>query len=202
MTLNGSTVTAQVTVRNTGNMAGKDVVELYYTPPYTNGGLEKAAVNLIQFGKTDMIQPDQSQQLTLEFDVEDMASFDAHGVGGYILEAGDYEISLRSDSHTVVGSKTITLNEVVYTGSNAHNGDVITATNRFDFAEGNITYLSRANAFANYAEATAAPSNFNRPTTVYANGSWNSEDHNNPNDAVPTTGKSGTIKLAAASPAG
>ena len=196
VTLNGSTVTAQVTVRNTGNMAGKDVVELYYTPPYTNGGLEKAAVNLIQFGKTDMIQPGQSQQLTLEFDVEDMASFDAHGVGGYILEAGDYEISLRSDSHTVVGSKTITLNEVVYTGSNAHNGDVITATNRFDFAEGNITYLSRANAFANYAEATAAPSNFNRPTTVYANGSWNPEDHNDPNDAVPTTGKSGTIKLA------
>ena len=125
-----------------------------------------------------------------------MASFDAHGVGGYILEAGDYVISLRSDSHTVLGSETITLNEVVYTGSNAHNGDVITATNRFDFAEGNITYLSRVNAFANYAQATAAPSNFTRPTTVYANGSWKPEDHNNPNDVVPTTGKSGTIKLA------
>ena len=193
--LSGNTVTAQVTVTNTGDVAGKDVVELYYTPPYTNGGIEKAAVNLVQFGKTGLLEPGASEQLTLSFDVEDMASFDTHGAGGYVLEAGDYEISLRTDSHTVVDSQTIALDEISYTGDNAHNGDQVVATPEFDFAEGDVTYLSRADGFANYADATAAPSDFTLDTPVYANGSWNPEDFNNPDDEMPTTGAKGSIEL-------
>ncbi len=196
VSVSGTTVTAQVTVTNTGNYAGKDVVELYYNPPYTNGGIEKAAVNLVAFDKTDLLEPGASQQVTLTFELEDMASFDAHGVGGYILEGGSYEISLRTDSHTVVDSQTIDVDEVVYTNGNNHNGDVETAVARFGFAEGDVNYLSRANAFANYAEATAAPTNFERTGTLYANGSYDPTEHNDPNDTVPTTGASGSIKLA------
>ena len=74
-----------VTVTNTGNTSGKDVVELYFNPPYYNGGIEKATANLLQFAKTDLLQPGQSQTLTLEFEVEDMASFDDITEKAYVL---------------------------------------------------------------------------------------------------------------------
>ena len=67
-------ITVDVTVTNTGDIPGKDVVQLYYTPPYTNGGIEKSSVNLIAFDKTDILEPGASQTLTLSFDEEDMAS--------------------------------------------------------------------------------------------------------------------------------
>ena len=194
--ISGTTVTANVTVTNTGDVAGKDVVELYFTPPYVNGGIEKAAVNLVAFDKTGVIEPGASEQVTLTFELEDMASFDAKTVGGYVLEAGDYEISLRTDSHTVVASETIAVDEIVYTGDNAHNGDLITAEPRFDYALGDVTYLSRADGFANYNEATAAPTDFTLDTVVYANGSWDPLEHNDPNEPVPTTGAKGSLKLA------
>lgn len=193
--VSGTTVTASVTVTNTGDRAGKDVVELYYTPPYTNGGIEKAAVNLIGFDKTDVLEPGTSETVDISFELEDMASFDTHGVGGYLLEEGDYEISLRTDSHTVVDSETIPVDEIVYTGDNKHNGDIETAVPRFDFAEGDVTYLSRKDSFANYDEATAEPDDFTLDSEVHANGSWNPEDHNDPDDEVPVTGASGSLEL-------
>ncbi|MDO5551016.1 MAG: glycoside hydrolase family 3 C-terminal domain-containing protein, partial [Lachnospiraceae bacterium] len=94
LVVDGDTIRVDVTVTNTGNTAGKDVVELYYTPPYTNGGIEKASVNLAAFDKTDLLEPGQSQTLTLTFDTEDMASYDTYGTGLYLLEQGDYVISL------------------------------------------------------------------------------------------------------------
>ena len=90
-----------------------------------------------------------------------MASYDTYGTGYYVLEQGDYEISLRTDSHTVVDTKTCSVPEmVVYDENKKHNGDVEVADNKFEFAEGNVTYLSRENGFANYSEATAAPTDF------------------------------------------
>ena len=82
-----------VKVTNTGDVAGKDVVELYYNPPYTAKGIEKVSVNLIAFAKTDTLEPGESQEVTLSVDVEDMASYDAYdldgnGFSGYELEAG------------------------------------------------------------------------------------------------------------------
>ena len=192
--LNGTEVTAMVTVTNTGDAAGKDVVELYDTPPYTEGGMEKASVNLVAFEKTDVLEPGASQQLTLTFDIGDMASFDAHGASTYVLEAGDYVISLRNNSHDVIDSQTLTLDEVIYGEENLHNGDVQAASTQFDFAEGDVTYLSRAGSFANYAEATAAPTDFTLKSTVYANGSWEPEDFNDPADEVPTTGAKGSLQ--------
>ncbi|PHP51887.1 glycoside hydrolase family 3 C-terminal domain-containing protein [Actinomyces ruminis] len=156
------TISFDVTVTNTGDVAGKDVVEAYYTAPYTNGGIEKSAVNLAAYGKTTLLEPGASETLTLTFDEDDMASYDADSAKAYVLEAGDYEISLRSDSHTVIDSQTITVDETITYDSddNTHNGDAVAATNQFDAAAGDVTYLSRADAFANYDEATAAPASY------------------------------------------
>lgn len=84
-------VSFDVTVTNNGTAAGKDVVEVYYNPPYTNGGIEKASANLIDFAKTDVLEPGESQTITVSFSEEDMASYDTYGNGCYVLEAGDYE---------------------------------------------------------------------------------------------------------------
>ena len=106
-------ISVDVTVTNTGDTAGKDVVELYYNPPYYNGGIEKSSVNLAAFDKTGLLEPGQSETVTLTFDTEDMASYDTYGTGYYVLEQGDYEISLRTDSHTVVDTKTYSVPEMV-----------------------------------------------------------------------------------------
>ena len=196
---NGDTVTVTVDVTNTGSVPGKSVVELYCTPPYTNGGIEKSAVNLVGFDKTGELAPGEKETVTIEIDLEDLASYDTGkkvSGGGYILEAGEYVLSLRSDSHTVLDETSVTVSsDVVYDQNNLHNGDLVAATNRFDFALGDVTYLSRENAFANYAQATAAPTNFTLDAEVHANGSWDPADYNDPNDTVPTTGASGSVKL-------
>lgn len=190
------TISVDVTVTNTGDTAGKDVVQLYYTPPYENGGIEKSSVNLAAFDKTDMLEPGESQTLTLEFNIEDMASYDTSGDGQYILEAGTYGISLRSDSHDVIDSRDYELSEdIVYNESNPHSGDVVAATNKFDFAEGNITYLSRADGFANYEEAVSAPTNYELDGEVLGNGTYDPTDYNNPDDVMPTTGADNGLEL-------
>ena len=151
------TISFDVTVTNTGDVAGKDVVEVYFNPPYTNGGIEKASANLVAFEKTGIIEPGASETVTVSFAAEDMASYDYVNAKGYVLEEGDYVISINSDSHTVLDSKTYSVGATV---NDAHTTDLQTATNAFDFAQGDVTYLSRADGFANYAEATAAPTNY------------------------------------------
>ena len=71
----GGTISFDVTVTNTGRVAGKDVVEVYYDPPYTNGGIEKASANLVAFDKTELLEPGKSQTLTLAFQAEAKALF-------------------------------------------------------------------------------------------------------------------------------
>ena len=80
----------------------------------------------------------------------------------YVLEAGDYKISTRSNSHDVIDEKTYTVDatQTFNTADNTHDGDKVVATNQFDDAKGDVTYLSRAGRFVNLAEATAAPTNF------------------------------------------
>ena len=99
-------ITVTVTVTNTGDYPAKDVVELYYTPPYYTGEVEKAEINLLDFAKTSTLESEESEQLTLSFTAYDMASFDAYdmnsnGSATYELDTGDYTISLRTDSHTL-----------------------------------------------------------------------------------------------------
>jgi len=195
------TISFDVTVTNTGNVAGKDVVEAYFNPPYTNGGIEKSSVNLVTYAKTELLEPGKSTTLTLEFNKEDMASYDTYGHGCYVLEKGNYEISIRTDSHNVIDTQTVEVAEdIVYDESNPRSTDDVAATNHFDFAEGDVTYLSRADGFKNYEEATAAPTNFSMSEEHKAayvdNTTYNPEDHNDPNDEMPVTGAKNGIKLA------
>ena len=200
VTESDGTITVDVTVTNTGSVSGKDVVEVYYNPPYTNGGIEKASANLIGFAKTSEIAAGASENVQVTFKAEDMASYDAHGKGCYVLEKGDYIISINSDSHNVIDSKTYTVaSDIVYNESNPRSSDQTVATNEFDFAEGNVTYLSRADGFANYAEATAAPTDYSMPAeakaTFYNNSNYDPNDFNNPDDVAPTTGANNGIQL-------
>ena len=195
------TISFDVTVTNTGDVAGKDVVEVYCNPPYTNGGIEKVSANLIQFEKTEVLQPGDSQTITVSFDAEDMASYDTYGAGCYVLEAGDYQISINSDSHNVIDSQTYTVaSTVTYDESNPRSTDETAAVNEFAYAEGDVTYLSRADGFANYADATAAPASMSMSdeakATFLNNSNYNPEDYNNDSDEMPTTGAKNGIKLA------
>ena len=199
---NNGKVSFEVTVTNTGDVAGKDVVETYYDPPYTDDGIEKASTNLVAFEKTKELAPGESQSITIEFDQGDMASYDSQNAKSYVLEKGDYGISIQSDSHTVIDEKTVSLDSTVTYDSedNTHDGDQQVATNQFDNATGDVEYLSRANHFANYAAATAAPTNFSMSDAVKAeffnNGNYDPADHNDDADEMPTTGADNGLRLA------
>ncbi|MFA6624388.1 MAG: glycoside hydrolase family 3 C-terminal domain-containing protein [Bacilli bacterium] len=90
-----------VKVTNDGETAGKDVVELFYHAPYITGGIEKSDVVLGDYAKTDLLKPGESQIVNLEVDVNDLASYDYKTDKTYVLDAGDYVFSLRTDAHTV-----------------------------------------------------------------------------------------------------
>ncbi len=201
LTEQDGTISFDVTVTNTGDVAGKDVVEVYYNPPYTNGGIEKASANLIAFDKTDLLEPGASETVTISFSAEDMASYDEKGAGCYVLEAGDYEISIKSDSHNKIDSRTYTVaDSITYDEDNARSTDAQAAVNHFDYAEGEVTYLSRADGFANYAEATAAPENYSMSDEVKSvfinNGVYDPEKYNDASDEMPTTGAKNGMTLA------
>ena len=195
-------VTFDVTVTNTGDTAGKDVVEVYYNPPYTDGGIEKASKNLVAFEKTEKLEPGASETVKIEFDDDDMASYDNKDAKAWVLEKGDYTISIQSDSHHVIDSEKINVADTVTydSESNTHNGDQTVATNQFDYAAGDVTYLSRANHFANYAEATAAPTNFSMSDEVKAaftnNGNYDPTKYDDDSDEMPTTGAKNDLRLA------
>lgn len=198
----GGKVTVTATVTNTGDKAGKDVVEVYYNPPYTDGGIEKASKNLAGFEKTKELQPGESQKVTVKFDDDDMASYDYKGAKAYVLEKGDYDISIQSDSHHVIDHKAITVKDTVTydSDSNTHNGDKTVATNQFDDVAGDVTYLSRADHFANYKEATAAPTNFEMSDkakeTFYNNSNYDPKKFDKDSDKMPTTGAKNGLKLS------
>ena len=194
-------ISVDVEVTNTGDVAGKDVVEVYYKPPYTNGGIEKSSANLIEFEKTNLLQPGESQTVTVTFSIEDMASYDENHAKAYVLEKGDYVISINSDSHTVLDQKTYTADkDVVYKGENKRASDDTAATNVFEDAKGDITYLSRADHFANYEEATAAPASaeLGEPyvSEYHLNSNFDKTTYLNDEDVMPTTGADNGLTLA------
>ncbi|MCR5155159.1 MAG: glycoside hydrolase family 3 C-terminal domain-containing protein [Butyrivibrio sp.] len=205
ITASNGNLSFDVTVTNTGSVAGKDVVQVYFNPPYENGGIEKATANLVAFEKTSLLEPGASETVTISFDDEFLASYDYQNAKAYVLEAGDYEISINKDSHNVIDSRTYTVDSTVtYNGSNNRPSDKITATNAFDYAEGDITYLSRKDGFANYGEATKAPSNFVMSDEAKAS-FYNISNYltpevtaadEDPNASEVTTGAATNLKLA------
>ncbi len=201
ITESDGTINFDVTVTNTGDAAGKDVVQVYYNPPYENGGIEKASANLVDFAKTDMLEPGASQTISFSIKAEDMASYDDQNAKAYVLEKGDYQISINSDSHNVIDQKTYTVADtIVYDENNARSTDETVATNQFDYARGDVTYLSRANGFENYAEAVAAPTNFEMSDEAkdgfYNSYNYDPDDFNNADDEMPTTGADNGLSLA------
>ena len=194
-------ISVDVEVTNSGDVAGKDVVEVYYKPPYTNGGIEKSSANLIEFEKTNLLQPGESQTVTVTFSIEDMASYDENNAKAYVLEKGDYVISINSDSHTVLDQKTYTADkDVVYKGENKRASDDTAATNVFEDAKGDVTYLSRADHFANYKEATAEPASaeLGEPyvSEYHLNSNFDKTTYLNDEDVMPTTGADNGLTLA------
>lgn len=144
----GDTIEMTVEVRNDGDRVGKDVVQVYYNPPYTDfdidNGIEKSTVNLIAFEKTDDIEPGASAEVTLSIDKEDMASYctsreNPDGtVGAYVLEAGDYAISVNANAHEEYDSRIATIDETVwYDGENPRQSELDAQSTLDD--EGNPT---------------------------------------------------------------
>ena len=143
-------ISLDVTITNVGNRPGKDVIQLYYTAPYENGGIEKADAVLCDFVKTDTLSPGtdgSSASYTLGVSLRDMASYDysdanGNGFKGYELEAGRYELSLRRDAHSPVWSEGFDVQARRYETDEVTGGEVV---NRFDAVSDHIkTYLSRA----------------------------------------------------------
>ena len=206
---NGSDITADteitVTVRvsNTGNVKGKEVVQLYYNPPYTPGGVEKSAVNLVAFSKTNDIAPGAYEDVTLSFKASDMKSYDTANLsgvvgtdGGYVLEAGTYKVSLRSDSHHVISEVNYNLatstpleEEVArnrFTGSGVTKGDV--SIDGSDTNEG-IVYLTRNN----FTGTFPTPRNPRNQSDKLPSNGWLPEEKDT--DVMPTQGKAGNLKI-------
>ncbi len=103
-----TTYTMNVTVTNTGDVAGKETVQIYVNSPYTQydieNGVEKASVNLVGFDKTDILAPGASETLTIEIDGDYVASYDANGAQTYILDAGDYYFTAATDAHNAANN--------------------------------------------------------------------------------------------------
>lgn len=124
------TVTMRINVTNTGDVAGKDVVQVYAETPYKEGGIEKASAVLMGFAKTKLLQPGESEVVELKFVAQDMASFDwddanENGFVGYELESGEYVISARKDAHTVACSITRTIDNDITCPTDYTTGEEI-----------------------------------------------------------------------------
>lgn len=147
------TITVKVKVTNTGTVAGKDVVQLYYTTPYYDGGIEKSHVVLGGYEKTSLLAAGASETLTLELSVRDMASYDYSDANnnnfkGYELEHGDYEIKIMRNAHDVIDSVKYTVSDDVKYETSETTGNKI--ENRFDEVSNYLTdelgevYMSRS----------------------------------------------------------
>ncbi len=159
------TVTVKVKVTNTGSVAGKDVVQLYYSAPYTTGEIEKASNNLVNFAKTDILEPGESEIVEIQFVAQDMASFDYNDANnnnyeGYELEAGDYIITANRDSHTPVLELTRTIENDIKCETDYTTGKEIKPIFTGEFDSTNETLLansiSRATGLHQPAASTVA----------------------------------------------
>lgn len=130
----GKNITMTITVKNVGDVAGKDVIQLYYHAPYGSqcdgytSTIEKADVVLAAFDKTDELQPNQEKDYTLSFDIQDMASYDFLGEKCYVLDAGEYTVSLRKNSHELYATGTegeykLSLQKEVFNKSNPRRAE-------------------------------------------------------------------------------
>lgn len=138
----GDQIEVRVKVINTGDVAGKDVVQVYFTAPYVIGGIEKSHVVLAGFDKTDILEPGDSEELTVVFDRDDMASFDYQTEKAYVLDEGDYKIKLMNNAHEELDSEIYRVDkrEVL----RQRSSDKAEVRGVFDYALGDLKYISRS----------------------------------------------------------
>ena len=135
------TVSVSVEVKNTGAVAGKDVVEVYFSAPYTAGGIEKSAIELAGYAKTNLLAPGESETVSVSFPLRDMSSYDMKNTQAYVLDAGEYAVKIGRNVHDIVDEKTLTVPETI-----VYKTDEVTGTklsNLFGYGDGGLTYLSR-----------------------------------------------------------
>jgi len=201
-------ITVDVKVTNTGSAAGKEVVQLYYSAPYTPGGIEKSAIVLADFAKTGLLGPGDSETVTLTLPVEDMASYDYKNARAYVLEAGSYTVTVQTDSHTVKeGCAPIQYSvsrDIVYSGDNHRASDRTAVTNQFDDvsalftdtpAEGRALNMSRADFAGTFPTAPTAADMVADEATIQGYQPWSAKDHEDPEAQAPTTGAENGLSL-------
>lgn len=202
----GMTITVPVTVKNTGSVAGKEVVQLYASAPYTLGGIEKAHKVLVGFAKTKLLQPGESETVTVSFDPYSAASYDyrdanSNGFSGYELEAGEYTLYVSRNAHESEKAIALNLAADVQIGTDpTTDGEVVNRyTDSEDFLDSDWqldTMLSRADWEGTWPTPQTAQQHAGTDR-LYEE--IRSEEHNNPTDfdseEYPWFGEEPTLTL-------
>ena len=202
----GTTITVSVTVKNTGSVAGKDVVQLYASAPYTLGGIEKAHKVLVGFAKTKLLQPGESETVTVSFDPYSAASYDyrdanSNGFSGYELEAGEYTLYVSRNAHESEKAIALKLAADVQIGTDPTTDSEV--VNRYTDSENFLdsdwqldTMLSRADWEGTWPTPQTAQQHAGTDR-LYEE--IHSEEHNNPTDfdseEYPWFGEEPTLTL-------
>ncbi|MBR6788232.1 MAG: glycoside hydrolase family 3 protein [Clostridia bacterium] len=163
----GDEIRITVEIENTGSVSGKSVAQVYCTPPYNRGGIEKSSVVLVGFAKTKTLGAGEKDTVTIVVPKEELASYDYKGIkargGGYVLESGEYEISIRQNSHDVIEKRSFTQSgDIIYDENNARKSDEKSASNRFDdisemFKDSPTTGYARNMSRADFAGTFPTP---------------------------------------------
>lgn len=202
----GTTITVPVTVKNTGSVAGKEVVQLYVSAPYTLGGIEKAHKVLVGFAKTKLLQPGESETVTVSFDPYSAASYDyrdanSNGFSGYELEAGEYTLYVSRNAHESEKAIALNLAADVQIGTDpTTDSEVVNRyTDSEDFLDSDWqldTMLSRADWEGTWPTPQTAQQHAGTDR-LYEE--IRSEEHNNPTDfdseEYPWFGEEPTLTL-------
>lgn len=202
----GTTITVPVTVKNTGSVAGKDVVQLYASAPYTLGGIEKAHKVLVGFAKTKLLQPGESETVTVSFDPYSAASYDyrdanSNGFSGYELETGEYTLYVSRNAHESEKAIALNLAADVQIGTDpTTDSEVVNRyTDSEDFLDSDWqldTMLSRADWEGTWPTPQTAQQHAGTDR-LYEE--IRSEEHNNPTDfdseEYPWFGEEPTLTL-------
>lgn len=202
----GTTITVPVTVKNTGSVAGKEVVQLYASAPYTLGGIEKAHKVLVGFAKTKLLQPGESETVTVSFDPYSAASYDyrdanSNGFSGYELEAGEYTLYVSRNAHESEKAIALKLAADVQIGTDPTTDSEV--VNRYTDSENFLdsdwqldTMLSRADWEGTWPTTQTAQQHAGTDR-LYEE--IRSEEHNNPTDfdseEYPWFGEEPTLTL-------
>ena len=213
--VSGNDITLTVKVTNTGEVSGKEVVQLYYTAPYTAGGIEKSSTVLADFAKTGLLAKGASEEVKVSLKIDEMASYDYKNEKAYVLDAGNYVLQIKDDSHTVSKHNNTNLEFVYNVGAKRvykqREGDKQEVTNRFDdvsamfkdeAVSGYARNMSRqdfAGTFptpATAADAAADKITINGKTIAKALEAWAWSEDLLPDAQMPTFGASNGLTLS------